>query len=146
MASAKMQTTSSRSKQRARSPKAAMAPSFSSSSSATLSQISILEKQLLSTSTSAVDYNPLVDLLALLKSTKSNIKVRLAAAESLHTIFSHLIRQGRVIGKLKDENESLRVVKEWMRTQWRDYVETLCMLLVNGDSALSVRYRKSSWK
>lgn len=119
----------------------------STSTSSQLEQIAELEKRL---STASADLNPLVDLLDILKqdtdpATKNAgkaVKIRLTAAYALHNAFSSLIRQGRIIGKIRaaDASEALATVREWTRGRWNDYTNTLCSLVYNHDEAVAVGF------
>ena len=120
-----------------------------SSSSATgtaLSKISELEKRLTSSGSQGADLNPLVDLLDYLRQPGTSpkvLKVRTAAAHALHNAFSSLIRQGRLLGKIKDvgngaqEKEAatsaLKAVREWAKARWNEYLENLCGLLCTSE-------------
>lgn len=114
--------------------------SSSAPSTSMLASIAALEKQL--SSAANADLNPLLDLLELFQSEKNSVKVRAAAANALHNIFSTLIRQGRLIGKVREQeakNAALKAVRDWAKARWVEYTSTLCALLSSDNDALAVR-------
>lgn len=139
----------------ASSSKGVVAPSSSATGTALL-KISELERRLTSSGSQGADLNPLVDLLDYVRQpgTSSKVlKVRTAAAHALHNAFSSLVRQGRLLGKIKDgsngaqEKEAaasaLKAVREWAKARWNDYLENLCGLLCTSEpeeETLSVSY------
>ena len=143
----------------ASSSKGVVAPSSSATGTALL-KISELERRLTSSGSQGADLNPLVDLLDYVRQpgTSSKVlKVRTAAAHALHNAFSSLVRQGRLLGKIKDgsngaqEKEAaasaLMAVREWAKARWNDYLENLCGLLCTSEpeeETLSVSYASTS--
>lgn len=114
--------------------------SSNAASTSTLASIAALEKQL--SSAANADLNPLLDLLELFQSEKTSVKVRAAAANALHNAFSTLIRQGRLIGKVREQeakNTALKAVRDWAKARWAEYTSTLCALLSSENDALAVR-------
>lgn len=112
----------------------------------TLSRISELEQKLIVSTSKNADLNPIIDLLEY-AAESPKLKVRTAALHSLHNVFSTLIRQGKVIGKVRQSDDSsdsasiaaLNAVREWTRARWHDYQKLLCGLLPHEEGALAVR-------
>jgi hypothetical protein len=112
-----------------------------------LQQITHLEKKLTASSTKNADLNPIVDLLEL-ANKNSKLKVRIAALNALHNVFSVLIQQGKVIGKVRQNGDqaadaqatALLAVREWVKGRWNDYQEMLCALLSSQEPSLAVCY------
>ena len=116
-----------------------------------LADIATIEKQL--TSSASTDLNPLVNLIDIFSNAASETasskavarhrQLRVASAYSLHNVFASLIRQGRLIGKVKldESNPALVAVRDWTRLRWNGYVDKLCALLSDGDAALAVSAR-----
>jgi hypothetical protein len=129
------------------SRKVSSKPSTSSAAPTTiLEQISQLEKKITSNSSKNGDLNPLADLRECYnKATK--LKVRIAAISALHNAFTLLIRQGKVIGKVRqptgdagsaEHSKALLAVREWTKGRWNDYQDLLCDLLSNSEPTLAV--------
>ncbi|KAA1067948.1 hypothetical protein PGT21_022572 [Puccinia graminis f. sp. tritici] len=119
----------------------------------TLKQIKETEQQLKQTTNQ--DLNPIADLLERLekevkaateeeeeeqnKKTKKQAtthQVTHALIYALHRVFSSLIRQGRIHGsptrtKAQEgpEEEAIKLVKEWLKTQYSQYIDCLLVLL-----------------
>jgi U3 small nucleolar RNA-associated protein 19 len=119
----------------------------------TLKQIKETEQQLKQTTNQ--DLNPIADLLERLqkevnaateeqeeeeqkkkKLAKTGQQVTHALIYALHRIFSSLIRQGRIHGsptrtKAQEgpEEEAIKLVKEWLKTQYSQYIDCLLVLL-----------------
>lgn len=111
----------------------------SSSVPAAGSSIAGLEKQL--SAAGNADLNGLVDLLELLRDQRQKTKTRASAANALHNVFSTLIRQGRLIGKVKEQdagNPALKAVRDWAKGRWSEYVSVLCDLLSDSSETLAV--------
>ena len=111
-----------------------------STSAAAAGRIQTLEKQL--SSAGNADLNPLLDLLELFQTAKNSTKTRAAAANALHNVFSTLIRQGRLIGKVREQEEArnpaLKQVRDWAKARWSEYTDTLCELLASETESLAV--------
>lgn len=116
-----------------------------------LADIAAIEKQL--TASASTDLNPLVDLIDIFSNAASdtastkvaarNRQLRVASAYSLHIVFASLIRQGRLIGKVKldESNPALAAVRDWTRLRWNGYVDKLCTLLSDRHAGLAVSAR-----
>lgn len=110
-----------------------------------LQQISFLEKKLTASSSKNADLNPILDLLEL-ANKNSKLKVRITALNALHNVFSVLIQQGKVIGKVRQDGDqagdaqatALLAVREWVKGRWNDYQELLCTLLSSQEPSLAV--------
>jgi U3 small nucleolar RNA-associated protein 19 len=83
------------------------------------------------------DLNPLADLIGALDAAQSP-RVIHAAAYALHRIFSRLIRQGRLHGRLKSGDEAVKTVREWLKARWTEYTDALCRLLAHSDGTIRV--------
>lgn len=118
-------------------PGASASVSAPTSTAASLATVARLEKQ----ASGSSDLNALVDLLNLLQTASNKSKVRCSAANALHNVFSTLIRQGRLIGKVKEtqaSSQSLEAVRSWAKARWTEYTDTLCALLAGSDEMLAV--------
>ncbi|POW06814.1 hypothetical protein PSHT_10208, partial [Puccinia striiformis] len=86
------------------------------------------------------DLNPIADLLESLSqqaglSPEINSQVTHALIYTLHRIFSSLIRQGRIHGSPVSQTEeteqhAVKLVKEWLKTQYSQYIDHLLSLLL----------------
>ncbi|WAQ92480.1 hypothetical protein PtA15_16A388 [Puccinia triticina] len=110
----------------------------------TLKQIKELEQQIKLAPNQ--DLNPIADLLERLsEEVKEQRKQKKAASQpaqvthaliySLHRIFSSLIRQGRIHGspsqrsETQAEEEAVKLVKDWLKTQYSQFIDCLLALL-----------------
>jgi U3 small nucleolar RNA-associated protein 19 len=101
---------------------------------ATLKRIAQLEAALTAT---PGDLNPVADLLVFLDDAEQP-RIIHAAAYALHRVFSTLIRQGRLHGRLKTGDEAVSTVREWLKSRWTEYSDALCRLLGNSDGTIRV--------
>ncbi|POV95289.1 hypothetical protein PSTT_16332, partial [Puccinia striiformis] len=100
----------------------------------------IKEHELLIKNSQNQDLNPIADLLESLSqqaglSPEINGQVTHALIYTLHRIFSSLIRQGRIHGSPvtqteETEQQAVKLVKEWLKTQYSQYIDHLLSLLL----------------
>lgn len=85
------------------------------------------------------DLNPIADLVEKLSNHREEeVPVIHALIYTLHRIFSSLIRQGRIHGtpstsasssSTGDNPEAVKLVKDWLKTQYSQFIECLLALL-----------------